>query len=331
MNAQKMKAILYSAYGGTEKLMLQETKKPDLKSDEVLIRVCAVSVNDFDLGMLMGVPYILRVQNGISKPKKVHILGSDIAGKVEAVGASVTKFQIGDRVYGDLSDRWGGFEEYCAANESEVKLMPDSLTYTEAAALPQAGALAYQALFDYGKAKEGERVLINGAGGGVGTLGVQMAKEAGLVVDGVDTPSKFDVMKATGFRNRIDYRTEDFTQKSEVYDIVIDNKMNRPIRRCLKVLKPGGRYLVIGGGSWSIFKVLILSTWIRLFTNKRIQLVMLKKNRGLEYMEKLHLAGNLQVIMEPVVSLNKGIEAIETYSQNNFTGKVVIDLAGNSK
>jgi NADPH:quinone reductase-like Zn-dependent oxidoreductase len=151
------------------------------------------------------------------------------------------------------------------------------------------------------------------------------------VVDGVDAASKFDVMKATGFRNRIDYRREDFTQKSEVYDIVIDNKMNRPIRRCLKVLKPGGRYLVIGGGSWSIFKVLMLSPLIHLFTNKRIQLVMLKKNRGLEYMEKLHLAGNLQVIMEPVVSIDKGIEAIEAYSRNDFTGKVVIDIAGKSK
>lgn len=319
-----MKAITYHEYGGVEQLRLEEVDKPALRENEVLIKVHAASVNDFDLGMLMGKPYILRLQNGRSKPTKINILGSDIAGTVEAVGSAVTRFAIADCVFGDLSDRWGGFAEYCAAKEGEVEPMSDALTFEEAAALPQAAALAYQALFEYGEAKPGERILINGAGGGVGTLGVQMAKEKGMAVDGVDASSKFSLMKAVGFDELVDYLTTDFTKLNRKYDVIVDNKLNRSLFSCLKVLKPGGRYLVNGGDSARLLQVVLFSNIVNLFTGKKVRLVVLKKNSGLDYVKALHEQGKLNVVMEEPVPLEKGIEAIEDYTKNRFTGKVVI-------
>lgn len=319
-----MKAITYHNYGGVEQLRYEEVDKPKIKADEVLIKMHAVSINDYDLGMLMGKPYILKVQNGRSKPTKVNILGSDIAGTVEAVGSAVTRFAVGDRVFGDLSDRWGGFAEYCSAKEGEVEAMSDALTFEEAAALPQAAALAYQALFAYGKAKPGERVLINGAGGGVGTLGVQMAKDKGMTVDGVDASSKFDLMKEVGFEEVVDYQTTDFTTLSRQYDLVVDNKLNRSLFSCLKVLKPGGRYLVNGGDSFRLLQVVLLGPIVSLLTGKKFRLVVLKKNSGLDYLKRLHEYGKLKVIMEDPIPLEKGIEAMQAYAQNRFVGKVVL-------
>lgn len=319
-----MKAITYDEYGGTEKLTYRDVKRPELKEDEVLIKIHAVAVNDFDLGMLMGNPYLLRPQYGLLKPKRIHILGSDIAGEVNAVGVSVTRFKVGDRVFGDLSDRWGGFAEYCCTKEDEIELMSETLSYESAAALPQAGALAYQGLFDYGKVQHGEKVLINGAGGGVGTLGIQMAKEEGVLVDGVDTVAKFDVMKALGFEEVIDYKSTDFISQGKKYDVVLDNKMTRSIFQCLKVLKAGGRYLIVGGNSWRLLQVVITAPFINLLTDKYVSLVMLKKNRGLDYMMKLHASGKLKVIMEEPVPLEKGIDAIKAYAENEFIGKVII-------
>ncbi len=321
-----MKAISYYEYGGIEKLVLETVEKPKVADDELLIRIHAASVNDFDLGMLQGVPYVLRLQNGLKKPQKTHILGSDIAGQVEAVGRSVTQFQVGDKVLGDLSDKWGGFAEYVAVKEDAVVPMSEGIRYAEAAALPQAGVLAYQGLFEYGKIKPGERVLINGAGGGVGTLGVQMAREAGGIVDGVDASSKFDLMKSVGFEKMVDYTTSDFTEQPMKYDIILDNKLNRSVLKGLKVLNPGGRYLIIGGGSWRLIKTLMLSLLIHIFTNKKVQLVMLKKNRGLDYLQDLYASGKLQIVMKEYESLEKGIEAIEAYAKNAFTGKVVINI-----
>lgn len=319
-----MKAISYDEYGGTEKLKLNEVPIPVYKENEILIKISAVSVNDYDIGMLMGKPRVVRVQNGFWKPEKVHILGSDIAGTVEAVGASVTRFKIGDRVFGDLSDRWGGFAEYCCAGETEVEQMSESLSFEEAAALPQAGALAYQGLFEYGRLKRGEGVLINGAGGGVGTLGVQMAKAEGAVVAGVDAAFKFDSMKALGFEALVDYNTTDFTALDAKYDVILDNKLNRSIFQCLRALNPGGRYLIAGGDTVRLFQALIVSVFINRLTDKTVGIIVLKKNSGLDHMKKLHAAGKLKVIMEEPVPLERGIEAIEAYYANRFSGKVLI-------
>lgn len=170
-----MRAIVYKKYGGPDVLKLQEVEKPTPKDNEVLIKVYAVSINDWDWGLLQGTPFISRLISGLLKPKK-KILGSDIAGRVEAVGKNVKLFQPGDEVYGDLSGSWGGFAEYVCALENALALKPTSLTFEEAAAIPQAAMLAIQGLYDKGQIQPGQSLLINGAGGGVGTFAVQLAK-----------------------------------------------------------------------------------------------------------------------------------------------------------
>lgn len=320
-----MKAITYHAYGGVEKLQYEDIEQPKIKADEVLIKVHAVSINDFDLGMLQGSPFILKFQNGLKMPRKTQVLGSDIAGVVEAVGEEVTRFKVGDKVFGDLSNRWGGFAEYCCANEKDIEAMGDTLSFEEAAALPQAGALAYQGLFDYGHAKQGERILINGAGGGVGTLGAQMGLQAGLRLDGVDTVPKLDQMKAIGFESVSDFKRTDFIESGEQYDIVLDNKMNRSVRRCLKALQSKGRYLVIGGDSFKLMQVMLFGPLIKLMTGKEIRLVVLKRNQGLAQLKELHASGKLKIVMD-IYPFSQGIKAIEAYSSNQFTGKVVISM-----
>lgn len=222
-----MKAIVYTQYGGPEVLQFQEIDKPTPKDDEVLIEVRAVSLNDWDLGLLEG-DLINRLLNGIIKPRR-QILGSDIAGRIVTVGKKVTLFKTGDEVYGDLSGQWGGFAEYVCAREKSLALKPFGMSYSEAAAIPQAGMLAVQGLIDIGKIQVGQKVLINGAGGGVGTFAVQIAKLNGAEVTGVDSGGKLDMMRSIGFDHVIDYKKEDFTKSVRRYDLILDVKTKRSI------------------------------------------------------------------------------------------------------
>jgi NADPH:quinone reductase-like Zn-dependent oxidoreductase len=222
-----LKAVIYTKYGGPEVLQIKEIEKPYPKDNEVLIKVCAVSINDWDLGLLRG-DFINRLLNGLLKPKK-KILGSDIAGRVEAVGNNVTRFKTGDDVYGDLSGSWGGFAEYVCARESALALKPAGMRFEEAAAIPQAAMLAVQGLIDKGKIHRGQKLLINGAGGGVGTFGVQIAKLYGVEVTGVDSTGKLDMLRSMGFDYVIDYKEEDFTKNGQCYDLILDVKTNRSI------------------------------------------------------------------------------------------------------
>ena len=197
-----MKAIVYTKYGGPEVLQIKEIEKPYPKDDEVLVKVYAASINDWDDGLLHG-DFVNRLLNGLLKPKR-QILGSDIAGRIEAVGKNVKQFKAGDEVYGDLSGRWGGFAEYTCAPEKALALKPASMSFDEAAAIPQAAMLAVQGLLDRGKIQPGQKLLINGAGGGVGTFGVQIAKLYGVEVTGVDSTSKLDMLRAMGFDHVIE-------------------------------------------------------------------------------------------------------------------------------
>src|SRR6187402_227402 len=215
-----MKAIVYTKYGGPGVLQIKEVEKPFPKDDEVLIKVHAVSINDWDLGLLHG-DFINRILNGIRKPKRT-ILGSDIAGRIEAVGKNISKFRIGDEVYGDLSGRWGGFAEYVCAPEKALALKPAAMSFEEAASIPQAAMLAVQGLIDKGKLQSGQKLLINGAGGGVGTFGVQIAKQYAVEVTGVDHTHKLGMMRSIGFDHVIDYTKEDFTKSGKRYDLILD-------------------------------------------------------------------------------------------------------------
>ena len=225
-----MKGVVYTKYGSPDVLQIKEIEKPIPKDDEVLIKVHAASINSWDWYMLTGRPIEYRLLGGLLKPTKTKILGCDIAGRIEVVGRSIKQFRPGDDVFGDLCEgSWGGFAEYVCAREDELTLKPTGMTYEEAAATPQAGLLALQGLCDKREIKPGQSVLINGAGGGVGTFAIQMAKSYGAEVTGVDSTGKLDIMSSLGADHVIDYTQEDFTKSGNCYDLILDVKTDRSI------------------------------------------------------------------------------------------------------
>ena len=253
-----MKAIVYTKYGTPDDLELKEIDKPVVKDDEVLVKVFAVSLNDWDVGLLEG-DFVNRMLNGVRAPK-IKILGSDVAGRVEAVGKNVKKWRAGDEVFGDLSGRWGGFAEYVCARENDLALKPPTMSFEQAAAIPQAAMLAVQGLIDKGKIKAGQRVLINGAGGGVGTFAVQIGKLYGVEMTGVDSASKLDMMLSMGFDHVIDYTREDFTNNGQHYDLILDAKTNRSIFDYARALSPEGTYVTVGGSISRLLQILLVCT-----------------------------------------------------------------------
>jgi NADPH:quinone reductase-like Zn-dependent oxidoreductase len=319
-----MKAIVYTKYGSPDVLELREVDKPVPKDDEVLIEVFAVSLNDWDFALLDG-DLINRMINGFSKPK-IKILGSDIAGRVEAVGKNVTKFKPGDEVYGDLSGSWGGLAEYVCAKESAVALKSKHMTFEEAAAIPQAGMLAVQGLIDKGKIRSGQKLLINGAGGGVGTFGIQLAKLFGVETTGVDNSGKLEIMRSMGFDKVIDYTKQDFTRTGERYDLILDVKTNRPIFHYLRALRPGGTYATVGGHLSRLFQALILAPFISIFTKKKVIIVALKANKDLGYMNELFESGKIKCVIDGPYRLEEAPEAFRRFGEGKHKGKVVFSV-----
>jgi NADPH:quinone reductase-like Zn-dependent oxidoreductase len=320
-----LKAIVYNKYGGIEALQLQEVEKPSPKENEVLVKVKAVSINDWDWGKLDGSSLFNRIFSGLWKPKH-QILGSDIAGRIEAIGKNVSRFKVGDEVYGDLSGRWGGFAEYCCAHEKALALKPTGMSFLEAAAIPQATMLAVQGLIDKGKIKHGHKLLINGAGGGVGTFGVQIAKLLGVDVTGVDHTSKLDMMRSVGFDHVIDYTREDFTKSGNQYDIILDVKTNRPIFHYLRVLNPSGIYVTVGGSMSRLFQTLLLLPLISMFSKKKVSIVALKPNKDLTYMNELFERGKIKAVIDRPFTLEQVTDAFRLFSKANHKGKIVISV-----
>ncbi|MGZ8517419.1 MAG: NAD(P)-dependent alcohol dehydrogenase, partial [Chitinophagaceae bacterium] len=280
-----MKAIIYTKYGGPEVLQVNEIEKPCPKDDEVLVKVHAVSINDWDWGLLQG-DFINRLLNGFLKPKR-KILGSDIAGRIEAVGKNIKQLKPGDEVYGDLSGRWGGFAEYVCAPENALALKPATMSFEEAAAIPQAAMLAIQGLLDKGQIKAGQKLLINGAGGGVGTFAIQIAKLYNAEVTGVDSQPKLDMLRSMGFDHVIDYTREDFTKNGQRYDLVLDVKTNRSIFDYTRALVRNGVYVTVGGSLGRLLQCLLLGPWISMTRKKYFRIVALKPNKDLAYMNEL--------------------------------------------
>jgi NADPH:quinone reductase-like Zn-dependent oxidoreductase len=319
-----MKAIVYTKYGGPEVLQLKEVEKPFPKDDEVLIKVYAASINDWDDGLLHG-DFINRLINGLLKPKK-KILGSDIAGRIEAVGKNVTQLKTGDDVYGDLSGKWGGFAEYVCASEKALALKPASMSFEEAAAIPQAGMLAVQGLIDKGKIKQGQKLLINGAGGGVGTFGIQIAKLYGVEVTGVDSAGKLDMLRSMGFDHVIDYTKEDFTKNGKCYDLILDVKTNRSMLAYARALCRHGVYVTVGGSMLRLLQSLLLGPWISMISKKHIRLVALRKNKDLLYMNKLFEAGKIKPVIDGPYKLDEVPEAFRLFGKGDHKGKIVITM-----
>jgi NADPH:quinone reductase-like Zn-dependent oxidoreductase len=320
-----MKAVVYQRYGPPKMLRLAEVDRPVPSDGEVLVKVHAVSVNDWDWGLLRGTPLLNRLLNGLYWPKRT-ILGSDVAGRVEAVGGNVTRFRPGDAVLGDLSGRWGGFAEYVVAPETALVAKPDGVSWEEAAAIPQAATLARQALRDRGQLQRGERVLVNGAGGGVGTFAVQLAKPEAGDVTGVDRAEKLDRMRALGFDHVIDYRREDFTRTGQRYDLILDVKMTRSVLGILRALAPGGRYVVIGGSLPRIFQATLLGPLLRLLTRRSIRVLALKPNQDLAAIVSLCEEGKVKPVIDGTWPLSRVPEAMDHFGAARQTGKVVITV-----
>jgi NADPH:quinone reductase-like Zn-dependent oxidoreductase len=319
-----MKAIVFTKYGTPDVLKLMEIDKPIPKEDEVLIKVYAVSINDWDLGLLHGDP-INRVISGLFKPK-IKILGSDIAGRIVAVGKHVKKFQPGDEVYGDLSGRWGGFAEYVCTRENALAFKPATMSFEEAAAIPQAAMLAIQGLRDKGQIQTGQKLLINGAGGGVGTFAVQIAKLFDVEVTGVDRSEKFDLMRSLGFNYVINYKQEDFTKNGKCYDLILDVKTNHSIFDYTRVLNRKGIYVTVGGSMSRLFQALFFRPWISMISKKKICIVALKTNKDLDYMNALFVSGKIKPVIDLTYRLDEVPDALRLFLEGTHNGKLVITV-----
>jgi NADPH:quinone reductase-like Zn-dependent oxidoreductase len=320
-----LKAIVFTRYGSPDVLELREVEKPVPKDEEVLIRVHAVSVNDWDLGALRGTPFVNRLMFGLLRPKK-RILGSDVAGRIEAIGKNVQRFRPGDEVFGDLSGSWGGFAEYVCARETALELKPVGMTFEQAAALPQAGLLALQGLRDKGRIHSGQKVLLNGAGGGVGTIGIQIAKLHDVEVTAVDSAGKLDLLLSLGADHVVDYEQVDFTKTGQRYDLIFDVKTNRSMLAYASALNPNGTYVTVGGSMARLFSALFVGPWISWTRKKKIRILALKPNKGLVELGELFTAGKLVPVIDRVYKLGEVPQAFRYFEQGRHKGKLVVTL-----
>jgi NADPH:quinone reductase-like Zn-dependent oxidoreductase len=320
-----MKAIVFTRYGTSEVLELRELATPTPGDGEVLVRVHAVSVNDWDWQALQGASFVNRLTFGIRRPKR-QILGSDIAGQVEALGNNAKRFRPGDEVFGDLSGRWGGFAEYVCAREEALALKPASLTFEEAAAIPQAAMLAVQGLIDKGRIRQDQTLLVNGAGGGVGTFAVQIAKLYGAETTGVDSGEKLDLLRSIGFEHVLDYTLGDFTDLGQRYDLILDVKTNRSAFAYLRALKASGVYVTVGGSTARLAQAALLGLVLPLLTSKRIRVVALKPNKDLSYMTVLVDAGSVRPVIDSSYGLGDAAAAMKRFGEGKHKGKIVITM-----
>jgi NADPH:quinone reductase-like Zn-dependent oxidoreductase len=325
-----MKALLYDKGGSLESLEIREADKPAPKKNEVLIEVHAASIKDWDLGLVQNKGFA-RMIGRISRAKK--IIGSDIAGRVVCVGYEVKRFQPGDLVFGDLSRLgvgFGGFAEYVCASERALVRKPKRMTFEQAAAIPESGTLAYQAMLARGPLKHGQKVLVNGAGGGVGTIAIQIAKIRDVEFTGVDIAEKLDLMRSIGYDHVIDYRKEDFTRSEKRYDFILDTKTDRSPFDYARVLNAGGTYATVGGNSRAL-QLVLLGPWIGRLTRKNFFIVKLRPNQGLPYLCKLFDAGTLVPVIDGPYPFTEVREAFRRYGAAEHKGKVVVTITQDCK
>lgn len=323
-----MKAIHLERYGSADCLKLEDTECPSQGDDEVLIEVQAASVNDWDWGIVQGSPFYIRLLCGLFRPKKINILGVDVAGYVKSVGPCVKALKPGDRVYGDLSEcGFGAFAEYVCAPEKALTQIPPEMSFQEAAALPHASMLAIQALFDVGKLKPDHKLLINGAGGGVGTLAVQIAKSTGVTnITGVDHHSKFEMMKSIGYDRCIDYEKVDFTTMNETYDLIIDTRTNRPVYKYQRTLKPDGIYATVGANSFELFQLLLLAPILNSLSSRKLKIVALKTNKDMQAINDLYKKDQIKPVLDNNYPLGQTSEAVRHFGSGQHKGKIIIDI-----
>jgi NADPH:quinone reductase-like Zn-dependent oxidoreductase len=327
-----MKAVLFSRYGSIDALQLDDVEKPHPNDDEVLIKINAASINSWDWELLQGKPFWNRLIFGLLKPTKINILGCDVAGQIEAVGRHVTHLAPGDRVFGDLSgETWGGFAEYVCAPTNALCIMPKCMSYEHAAALPQASLLALQGLLSKDKLKPGQKVLVNGGGGGVGSYALQLAKYFGAYVTGVDCASKLNTMRLMGADEVIDYSQQDFTKKGQQYDLILDIAAYHSIRDYKRALKPLGHYIMVGGSSSLANRLMLFGWLISTLSDKNFSILLHKPNQGIEIIKTLYEEDKLVVLIDKIYPLQSVAKALAYFSKAQVNGKIVISIGSDSE
>ena len=316
-----MKAVVYDRYGPPGVLRVEDVPKPSPGPNQVLVKIAAVSVNLSDWECLQGSPMYARI-GGLRRPAR-RTLGSDIAGTVEAVGSEVSRFVPGDEVYGDNLDLMGGFAEFAVASERVLALKPTALTFAQASTIPQAGAIALQGTAEV---REGQRILINGAGGGSGSFAIQLAKRAGAHVTGVDNAGKLEFMRSLGADEVIDYRSDDFTRR-QPSDHILDFVAHRSVFAYRRALAPGGRYRCVGGSVRSLLRVITLGVVVGRLTGRRLGMLIVKPGpTHFGALTELCLVGEVDIHIDRTFGLDEVPEALAHVGEGRALGKVVVAI-----
>lgn len=324
-----MKAIVYTKYGSPDVLQLKEVEKPATKENEVLIKVVASSVNEWDNGLISGKGLLTRLLGGLFKPKN-KILGADVAGVIEAVGNNIKDFKPGDEVFGDIAGAgFGAFAEYVCAPEKMLAKKSPEMSFEQAAALPQAGLLAMQGLRYKKPLLAGQHLLINGAGGGVGPIALQYAKSIGATVTCVDREEKFNMLRSLGADELIDYRKTDYTKTGIQYDYILDVTARRSVSDYKRALKPGGVFAMIGGSIGGLlFQMMVLQPFLSKYRKKKLGIMGYHVSKeGLDELSKLFDDGKISPVIDRSFPLAATADAFRYYQQGTFTGKIIISNA----
>lgn len=321
-----MKAVVHYRYGSPDVLQIQEVPKPVTVGEEILVKVQAVSLNRSDWEGLIGKPLYARM-GGLFKPGK-HILGSDVSGQVEQVGRNHSQFRPGDQVFGEMWDYHGGFAEYVCTRANAWALKPPGLTFEQAAAIPQAGVIALQGIRTQGQVKAGQKVLINGAGGGAGSFAIQLAKLDGAEVTGVDNTEKLDFMRSLGADHVIDYTREDFTKNRSQYDLILDLIAYRSPFDYARALKPQGSYFAVGGNVSTLLQIVLMGSTIRRRTGRNVRVLAVQRNQqDLLAITGLCEAGKILPVIDKNYPLSEMPAALRYLGEGHARGKVVIRVA----
>lgn len=318
-----MKTLFFDNYGDPEVLYVKDVPSPEPTENQVLIEVKATAINDFDWSLVRGKPRLYRLMFGFPKPK-MNVPGMEVAGVVVKCGPKAKKFKVGDRVFGDSSDHeFGSFAEQFVVNEGALNSMPDNMSFTDAATIPHAGLLAWQG-FQLANLSPSKKVLINGAGGGVGTFAIQLAKQQQAHVTGVDNGAKQASMKSLGCDETLDYTKQDFTKTGEKYDVILDCKSKRPPRAYKRSLKKDGAYVTVGGDLFRLLQVLIMGKMTSLFSSKQLKVLALKPNKEMSEFLKAYEQGNFKCLVDGPYPMKEASNYVSHFGEAGHLGKIVL-------
>lgn len=325
-----MKAIILKAYGSSNFFELQNVAKPIPRDNEVLVKVHAASINSWDWEILIAKPFVNRLMVGLFNPSRIKILGCDIAGTIETAGRQVKHLKPGDAIFGDISHcHWGGFAEYVCVpeNKNAITFKPANISFEQAAAIPQAAVLALQGLRK-GKIETAQKVLINGASGGVGSFAIPMAKSYGADVTGVCSGRKMDFVRSLGADHVVDYSKEDFTRNGQQYDLILDVQGHHSIFAYRHSLTTSGRYVMVGGSSKLVNQIFFLAPLLSFFSKRKMNLLLHKPDiNDLDFIKTLVETGQLHPVIDKTFTLEQTPDAMQYYGEKRAKGKIVISVS----